>query len=1510
MQQGCASARDSGFEKVDDTQSSRREDLLDVSSEDVQQVNCQVADLPGGPLAVQDIYPLTALQQGMLFHHIENETFDTYVLSVLFSARSHAHANVLIGHLESVINRHDALRSAVIWEHVSQPLQVVFRRVKLPVIEVLLKPDRDPIEQLREQARSGLHRFDLHRAPLMRAWVAHPADASQWYVVFQVHHMVCDHLSLIRIIEEVAAGLTGSNDSAPASIPFKNYVGRALADARRPESEAYFRNQLAGIDATTAPFGITDARVSSNLIQEYRAQLDPAVAQRLRSQCKRYHISPGRLFHAAWSLVVAHTSGRDDIVFGTVLLAAEQRARKQDESVLVGPCINTLPFRVSLADLSVAALVQTTGTELSELLTLDAVPLAVTQRCSSIKNGAPQFTSLFNFRRGDSQYRVNLGEHSGIEVLGMTGTRTGYPITMSVNDSGDGFEIISQTDHRLSSQRVASYLQASMASLVAALETDPNRPALALSILPREETDLLLCAFNDTQTEFPDRPVHEVFEHRASQSPDAPALTQDGVTMTYEQLNREANQLARLLIDRGVTPGDYVPVIMSRSARMVIAQLAILKCGSVYVPVDPEFPPERQAFIVNDCSARLILAATDERRFGPSVQWLDLTCASDDLARMPTDNLALPITATSAAYVMYTSGSTGVPKGVLVSHRGVVRLVINNGYTDITANDCFIHYSNPAFDASTFEVWGALLRGARLVVVSQETVLNPARFEAVLRQERVSIFWITVGLFNQYADALSSVFSRFRYVIVGGDVLDASVIKRVLKTAPPKSLLNAYGPTECTTFSTMHWIRELGDDCVSIPIGKPIANAQTYVLDRRLQLVPIGVVGELYIGGDGVADGYLNRPALTAERFLADPFSAAPAGRLYRTGDLCRMRADGVLEFVGRNDQQVKVRGFRVELGEIQARIEHHPDVKEAIVLTRPDDTGQKQIVCYFTPESPSQAPTVDALREHTRAALPHYMVPSAFVLLDKLPLNANGKVDRYALPAPGLSAQSTQEYEAPRGALELQLADLWRDLLGVERVGRHDNFFELGAHSLHVLQALLRTQEHRDIPITVKDIYNCPTVHDLAKRLRGKSLDLQQVDLAREAVLPRSITALPGACADRPHNVFMTGATGFVGRFLLARLLEDTDATVYCLLRGASEEQAHGNLKDKLIAHDLWRDEFSHRIVAVRGDLRRPNLGIDDSTFETLCHSIDTIHHCATSMNHLETYAMAKPANVGGAVELLKLATRHRPKLINYLSTASVFSSTLEPGARTVDEHTPIDHEVHLTSAGYAASKWVGEKLVALASERGIPCNIFRLGLIWADTQLGRYDELQREHRVLKSCLMSGIGIQQYTYEMPPTPVDYAAHAISHLAGSHPDGGGIFHISSVSSRISTGIFERCNQIMNLSLEIVPLFEWIRAIKWLCEKGLAMPVAPLIEFAFSMDEQTFHDYRARRQRLDFAARRTHEQLERAGIVAPVLDDHLLGLCLERMLAEDPELLEYANHTAVGGRTSAPLFALR
>jgi amino acid adenylation domain-containing protein len=592
--------------------------------------------------------------------------------------------------------------------------------------------------------------------------------------------------------------------------------------------------------------------------------------------------------------------------------------------------------------------------------------------------------------------------------------------------------------------------------------------------------------------------VHALFEEQVAKTPEASAVVFEGQEISYAELNRRANQLAHYLRQLGVKPDARVAICMERSFELVVAFLAVLKAGGAYLPLDPDYPVERLRFMLQDSQPVALLTQSQFvglfSKIDRGLPILQLDDAVSQWKGQPERNPSsaeVGLNSLNLAYIIYTSGSTGQPKGVMVPHRAINRLVLNNGYAKIGPGDRVAFAANPAFDASTLEVWAPLLNGGCIVVIGQAVLLEPVRFGEVLRSQKIDLLWLTVGLFNQYAETLAKDFAGLRYLMVGGDALNVGVIARVLQNGPPQHLLNGYGPTETTTFATTYEITAVREDARSIPIGRPIANTQTYILNALREPVPVGVPGELYIGGAGVARGYLNRPELTAERFLPDPFSSEPGARMYRTGDMARWLADGTIEFLGRNDFQVKIRGFRIELGEIEARLAEHPAVREAVVVAREDTPGDKRLVAYYiasplVDESEEGTVGAEQFRSHLSASLPDYMIPAAFVRLESLPLTPNGKLDRKALPAPEADAYSTYSYEPPQGEMEMKLAAIWAEALKLDRVGRHDNFFAIGGHSLLAVQVVTRLRQVLSRAVEMRDLFAHPELTEMASALES----------------------------------------------------------------------------------------------------------------------------------------------------------------------------------------------------------------------------------------------------------------------------------------------------------------------------------------------------------------------------------------------------------------------------------------
>ncbi|MFD3457918.1 amino acid adenylation domain-containing protein [Streptomyces sp. NPDC058691] len=1131
-------------------------DMVPLAGLSEEELALVAAGVPGGAPNVQDVYPLAPLQEGLFFHHqLEAANGrDPYMLRVVLSFDSRARLDAFLHAWQKVIDRHDILRTSITWENLDHPVQVVHRRAVMPVIETDL--GTGATGQKAAQALLALCEtpMDLRRAPLMDGYVAADSD-DRWLMALRLHHITQDHTSLDVVLDEVRAFIEERDRHLPAPLPYRNFVGQALLGVSREEHAAYFAKTLGEVTEPTAPFGVLDVRGDGTDVTETRVPLQPGLAARVREQARRHGVSPATVFHVVWSRVLAAVSGRDDVVFGTVLFGRMQAGAGADR--VPGLFINNLPVRALTHGIGVLDALRSMQTQLAELMVHEHAPLAVAQQASGVTAPAPLVTTLFNYRHSPSGDDAAGAEPEGMELLSGE-DRTNYPLTVSVDDLGTGsdtgFAFSVQAAAPIGSELVASLLGTVTEGVVAALEESPHHVLGQIEVLDAHERGQVLTGWNDTVREVPATTLPELFAAQVARTPDAVAVVFEGAGLTYAELDARVQRLAGVLAGRGVGAESIVAVALPRSADLVVALLAVHRAGAAYLPLDLGYPAERLAYMLADADAACVVTA-------PGVELPDSRVPRvlvDDAADAVVGRLPGSYDTRSAAYVIYTSGSTGRPKGVAVPHAGIVnRLLWMQGVDGLRADDRVLQKTPASFDVSVPEFFWPLITGAALVVARPDGHKDPAYLAGLIREQRVTTVHFVPSMLTAFLqEPAAAGCTSLRRVLCSGEALPAPVAEHLHEVLDVR-LQNLYGPTEASVEVTF---APVAPSTSVVPIGRPVWNTQVYVLDAWLQPVPAGVAGDLYLAGVQLARGYLNRPGLTAERFVADPYG--PAGtRMYRTGDLARWTTDGQLEYLGRTDHQVKVRGFRIELGEIEAALVRLDGVAGAAVIVR-----EGQLVGYAVTDASAQW-----LREQLAAGLPEYMVPTHLVVLESLPLTVNGKLDRKALPAP--TREGGGAYVAPRNPVEADLAGIWAEVLGQERVGIDDNYFALGGDSIRSIRVLALARG-RGLRFELAELLRHATIRGLAPLV---SDDHNPQDTPA-GVEPFALLPAPG------RQVVPEGVVDAypMTRLQVGMVLESQRSSAYHnvvahRLRAVFDEQAwHTAVAGLLEAHELLRTSFA----------------------------------------------------------------------------------------------------------------------------------------------------------------------------------------------------------------------------------------------------------------------------------------------------------------------------------------------
>lgn len=1037
----------------------------------------------------------------------------------------------------------------------------------------------------------------------------------------------------------------------------------------------------------------------------------------------------------------------------------------------------------------------------------------------------------------------------------------------------------------LYNQQYLHHFAANLEALLQDAMNHPDSPLFSLEYLSSTEREKILSMGNGKRTIYPsDKAAHRLFEENVLKFSDLPALRYEQKNMSYAELNAKANQLACHLKQMGVKKGDFVGLAIDRSADHILALLGILKADAVAVPLDASYPLERKLFMLEDVQAKLLITHDTYKSVFP-IEGLIVYCLDtekEQLNHYPTDNLQGSAGPLDLININYTSGSTGKPKGVEVIHRGVVRLVVNTDWFSILPQDRMLHLSNVSFDGASFEIWGALLNGACLCIYPHKE-FSAAELGDFMQSEKITHALYTARLFNLIVDYELASLQSMRILLSGGDTMSVHHAKMAVDTLPNCSVINAYGPTENGAVTTAFAIKDFNEIDQIVPIGFPIANTNVYILDGNFHLVPIGVTGEIFAGGDGVARGYLHRPGLTKEKFIANPFGE---GMLYRTGDLGRFLPGGAIEFLGRIDTQVKIRGNRVELGEIEEALRDHPLVSDSVVIAREDQFGDKKIIAYVEPKAGENISN-EMLRAFLESKLLSTMIPAFIIIMPKLPITANGKVDRKALPTLEAILSNEMDLDIPKTPFEELIADIWGTLLELPRIGLKDNFFYLGGHSIIAAQLTIVIEEAFKIKVPMGLIFEESTLEKYAKGLQEiikkhtdiKDLPITKTELFwiwrnRESRLDPTITIDGSQQAITPaKSILLTGSTGFIGSFLLRELIDNTDAYVYCTIRANSLEEAKSRLKSSLKNYGLWHPEIFKKAIPVLANLENPGLGIKENELKKLENEIDCIFHNGAYVNHSLPYSQLKAANVLGTQEIIRLACKGKIKPLHFVSTAAVFEGKQD---RPIPENENLEESKTLFN-GYAQSKWVAEKLVMKARSLGLPTNIYRLARVSGHSMTGQGNIGDFLWRMAEASIYlkqaPDIGLQENI-----TPVDYVCKVIRMIASNPLNINTEYHVINpqiFAYKQLYSIFQK----LGYRLDFVPYELWRKSLVQASVqsgKERLQAIAPL----FSEIDLSHSD-----KITSYSTEHVQKALLGSGIVCPLVDEHLIRLYIDAFVAK-------------------------
>jgi len=1402
--------------------------------------------------------------------------------------------------LGQLIRQHESLRTSfkLINQQPSQHIQP-FTDYQLPVIDSTL------VEANQQITEDAIQPFDLTSGPLFRARLFR-LSPTDYILYFNFHHIIFDGWSMTRFSQSLSAWYSrysqpDTNEVTPpseASIQYADFAvwERDYLKTAGQASVQYWQEKLAG-ELPTLQLPTDHSRSATQNLEgdTYQFTLSQPLTASLKQLSQTHNVTLFVTLLTAFKTLLYRYTSQPDVVVG---VPSANRSRTELEP-LIGFFVNSIVYRTDVAgNPTFLELLERVREVTVEAQTHQEIPFnKVVEMVQPERNLSqqPLFQVMFVLQPPGGEYANTLTlPNVTATTLEIVENKTAkFDLTLEMFETEDGITGSIEYSTSLFKLDTIKRMAAHLYCLLDGIIANPTQKISELPLLTEAERHQILIEWNNTAVDYPyNKCLHHLFEEQVTRTPNQTALifpTDEIETqqLTYQELNQKANQLAHYLQKQGVGPETLVGLCVERSLEMVIALLGILKAGGAYVPLDPTYPQKRLAFMLADSQTSILLTQHHLITTLPTHQATTIYL-DHDWDKITEESITNPntiMTADNLAYVIYTSGSTGKPKGAMNPHCAVSnRILWMQDVYQLNESDRVLQKTPFSFDVSGWEFHWPLQVGASLVIAQPEGHKDSSYLVKTIVEQQITTIHFVPSMLQIFLDDpdVQTCISLKR-VICSGEALPYELQQRFFEYLDTE-LYNLYGPTEAAIDVT-YWSCNPNSERKIVPIGKPISNIQIYLLDNYLNPVPEGVAGELHIGGIGLARGYFNRPGLTAEKFITNPYqNNTTYTHLYKTGDLARYLSDGNIEYLGRLDNQVKLRGFRIELGEIENFLEQIDSIQQAVVLVSEDTPTNKRLVAYLCCNQ-QPLPSAKELRNYLINLVPNYMIPATFVVLEKFPLMPNGKINRRALPKPEFSQlELSESYVAPRNMVEELLVGIWMPILGLERIGIYDDFFVLGGHSLQVAQIVFQLKQIFQVELSVRQFFETPTIAKLAELIQTYRLHQvanivatgEQMDLASEIVLPADIQPKSSAMQQTtPNNIFLSGATGFLGMFLLYEILERTQANVYCLVRASTIKVGYQRIETHMKTCHLWKESYQQRIKPVIGDLAEPYFGLSSQQFNELAHKIDVIYHNAATTNLVYPYAKLKPINVLGTQDILRLATQTKTIPVHYISTISVFASVHHFSSGTLYETDDLYHSKTLFN-GYCQSKWVSENLVRKAQAQGLPGSIYRPGSIVGHSQTGVWKTGDYLTRFMKGCLEIGyMPIPNGIWHL--TPVDYISQSVVYLSTNSNHQGKTYHLTS-PHLLSTENFCRLFQLVGYPLQLTSYADWVTKLIKYSKKNPSHVLYPLLpiflESVPGKNSTTIVEMYTTDKEPLYDSRNVTDGLKDTNIVCPAIDHEL------------------------------------